>query len=157
MTNTTDIAAPAPLAGTTKGDPVEAVTDVEAPSVPSREQSSLEPLLTPNPKRFVLFPIQYPDIWEFYKKAEASFWTAEEVDLAKELNDWENKLNEEERYFISHILAFFAASDGNCYLWLLCEMLTYFHRHCFGKPDSAIFDRGAECRGPMLLRLPGHD
>ena len=53
---------------------------------------SLEPLLTPNPSRFVLFPIQYHDIWQFYKKAEASFWTAEEVDLSKDMKDWD-KLN----------------------------------------------------------------
>ncbi|XP_065834872.1 ribonucleoside-diphosphate reductase subunit M2-like [Oscarella lobularis] len=70
-----------------------------------------EPLLQENPRRFVVFPIQYPDIWEFYKKAEASFWTAEEVDLSKDLTDWEN-LKSGERHFISHVLAFFAASDG---------------------------------------------
>eukprot|EP00118_Oscarella_pearsei_P026349 m.309801 g.309801 ORF g.309801 m.309801 type:complete len:379 (+) comp47877_c0_seq1:108-1244(+) len=70
-----------------------------------------EPLLQENPRRFVVFPIQYPDIWEFYKKAEASFWTAEEVDLSKDLTDWEN-LKAGERHFISHVLAFFAASDG---------------------------------------------
>lgn len=70
-----------------------------------------EPLLKHNPRRFVLFPIQYHEIWQMYKKAEASFWTAEEVDLSKDLNDWE-KLNNDEKYFISHVLAFFAASDG---------------------------------------------
>lgn len=70
-----------------------------------------EPLLRENPRRFVIFPINYPDIWQMYKKAEASFWTAEEVDLSKDLPDWE-KLKPEERHFISHILAFFAASDG---------------------------------------------
>jgi ribonucleoside-diphosphate reductase subunit M2 len=71
-----------------------------------------EPILEPNPKRFVLFPIKYHETWEFYKKAEASFWTAEEVDLSKDMNDWENKLNKDERYFIKHILAFFATADG---------------------------------------------
>lgn len=70
-----------------------------------------EPILTENKQRFVLFPIQYHEVWEMYKKAEASFWTAEEVDLAQDLSDWE-KLNEGERHFISHVLAFFAASDG---------------------------------------------
>ena len=70
-----------------------------------------EPILKENPNRFVLFPIQYPRIWEYYKKAEASFWTAEEVDLANDLNDWE-KLTDNERHFIKHVLAFFAASDG---------------------------------------------
>ncbi|KAH7976281.1 ribonucleoside-diphosphate reductase subunit M2 [Rhipicephalus sanguineus] len=70
-----------------------------------------EPLLRENPRRFVMFPIEYEDIWRMYKKAEASFWTVEEVDLAKDLPHWE-ALKPEERHFISHILAFFAASDG---------------------------------------------
>ncbi|KAK2703469.1 ribonucleoside-diphosphate reductase subunit M2 B-like [Artemia franciscana] len=70
-----------------------------------------EPLLKENPKRFVLFPIQYHDIWQMYKKAEASFWTIEEVDLSKDLDDWA-KLKPEEKHFVSHVLAFFAASDG---------------------------------------------
>jgi len=73
---------------------------------------SQEPLLKDNPNRFVILPIQYDDIWRMYKKAQASFWTAEEVDLEKDLRDWNDKLKEDERYFISHVLAFFAASDG---------------------------------------------
>ncbi|KAL3283592.1 hypothetical protein HHI36_006730 [Cryptolaemus montrouzieri] len=79
------------------------------------EQSSfdpqLEPLLRDNPKRFVIFPIEYPQIWAKYKEAEASFWTTEEVDLSKDLDDWA-KLTPNEKHFISHVLAFFAASDG---------------------------------------------
>lgn len=71
-----------------------------------------EPLLMENKKRFVLFPIKYHEIWQMYKKAEASFWTAEEIDLSKDLHDWDKKLNDDERFFISHVLAFFAASDG---------------------------------------------
>lgn len=71
-----------------------------------------EPLLAENKDRFVLFPIKHKDIWEMYKKAEASFWTAEEIDLASDLTDWNNKLNDNERHFIKHVLAFFAASDG---------------------------------------------
>ncbi|MBK8700262.1 MAG: ribonucleotide-diphosphate reductase subunit beta [Saprospiraceae bacterium] len=71
-----------------------------------------EPLLKDNPNRFVLFPIEHNDIWKFYKISEASFWTAEEIDLVQDLTDWENKLTEDERYFIKHVLAFFAASDG---------------------------------------------
>jgi len=71
----------------------------------------VEPILKENKNRFVLFPINNNDIWEFYKKAEASFWTAEEIDLSQDLKDWEN-LNDGERHFISHVLAFFAASDG---------------------------------------------
>lgn len=109
-------------------------------------EKEVEPLLKENPRRFVIFPIQYQDIWQMYKKAEASFWTAEEVsgpdtpiqahvvflngrcvawsncasfdhmfylqvDLSKDLQHWES-LKDEERYFISHVLAFFAASDG---------------------------------------------
>ena len=71
-----------------------------------------EPLLTDNPNRFVIFPIQHDDIWSFYKKTEASFWTAEEIDLHQDLSDWENKLNDNEKHFIKNVLAFFAASDG---------------------------------------------
>ncbi len=71
-----------------------------------------EPILQENKDRFVIFPIQHHDIWEWYKKSEASFWTAEEIDLHQDLTDWKNKLNDDERYFIKHILAFFAASDG---------------------------------------------
>ena len=70
-----------------------------------------EPLLVEDPNRFVLFPIKHNDIWQFYKKAEASFWTAEEIDLQQDLADWK-KMNDGERHFISHVLAFFAASDG---------------------------------------------
>ncbi|KAI8901288.1 ribonucleotide reductase small subunit [Globomyces pollinis-pini] len=72
----------------------------------------MEPILTPNLKRFVLFPLRYPEVWRMYKKAEASFWTVEEVDLGKDNQDWDEKLNNDERFFISNILAFFAASDG---------------------------------------------
>ena len=71
-----------------------------------------EPLLQENKDRFVIFPIEHHDIWEWYKKCEASFWTAEEIDLHSDLNDWSTKLNDDERYFIKHILAFSAASDG---------------------------------------------
>jgi ribonucleoside-diphosphate reductase subunit M2 len=72
-----------------------------------------EPLLLDAEKsRYVLYPIQHDDIWKMYKKAEASFWTAEEIDLAIDRKEWVTKLTANERYFISHILAFFAASDG---------------------------------------------
>jgi ribonucleoside-diphosphate reductase beta chain len=74
--------------------------------------SFVEPILQENKNRFVIFPIKHHDIWEWYKKMEASFWTAEEIDLSQDLNDWNNKLNNDEKYFIKHILAFFAASDG---------------------------------------------
>lgn len=71
----------------------------------------MEPILKENPNRFVLLPIQYDNVWQMYKQAQASFWTAEEIDLSQDLKDWEN-LNDGERHFISHVLAFFAASDG---------------------------------------------
>ncbi|XP_058059852.1 ribonucleoside-diphosphate reductase subunit M2 isoform X2 [Anopheles bellator] len=80
-------------------------------SEPTPFDPSIEPLLRDNPRRFVIFPIQYHDIWQMYKKAEASFWTVEEVDLSKDMCHWE-KLKPCERHFISHVLAFFAASDG---------------------------------------------
>ena len=73
---------------------------------------SQETILTPNNKRLVLFPIEYPAVWNMYKKAEASFWTVEEVDLSKDILDWQDKLNADEKFFISRVLAFFAASDG---------------------------------------------
>jgi ribonucleoside-diphosphate reductase beta chain len=70
-----------------------------------------EVLLRENKDRFVILPINYPAIWDMYKKHEASFWTAEEIDLSGDLKDWVN-LNDGERHFITHVLAFFAASDG---------------------------------------------
>jgi ribonucleoside-diphosphate reductase beta chain len=71
----------------------------------------MEKILIENPNRFVIFPIQYNDIWEYYKQHQAAFWTAEEVDLSNDIRDWEN-LSENEQYFIKNILSFFAASDG---------------------------------------------
>ncbi len=76
------------------------------------DQNANEPLLKENKDRFVIFPIQHNDIWQYYKQHEAAFWTAEEIDLHADLVDWNDKLNDDERYFIKHILAFFAASDG---------------------------------------------
>ena len=74
--------------------------------------ATIEPILQENPNRFVLFPIVHNDIWQFYKQCEASFWTAEEIDLSADLVDWDSKLTDNERHFIKHVLAFFAASDG---------------------------------------------
>jgi len=72
----------------------------------------LEPILKENKTRFVLFPIEHHDIWEAYKTQQAMIWTAEEIDFQQDLHDWEHKLTDDERYFIKHVLAFFAASDG---------------------------------------------
>jgi ribonucleoside-diphosphate reductase beta chain len=77
----------------------------------SNEIDRDEPLLIENPNRFTLFPIKHPVIWDFYKRHVQGFWTAEEIDLSNDLNDWE-KLNDKEKYFIKNILAFFAGSDG---------------------------------------------
>ena len=71
-----------------------------------------EKILQDNPGRFVVFPIEHHDLWKFYKQSEASFWTAEEIDLGQDVSDWENKLNSDEQHFVKHVLAFFAASDG---------------------------------------------
>ncbi len=73
--------------------------------------SGTEPILVENPHRFVIFPIQYDDIWEFYKQHQAAFWTAEEIDLTNDLKDWDS-LSDNERFFIKNVLSFFAASDG---------------------------------------------
>ena len=70
-----------------------------------------EILLKKNKNRFVLFPIKYNDIYEEYKKAESTFWTINEIDLSKDINDWD-KLNNNEKYFIKNIIGFFAGSDG---------------------------------------------
>ncbi len=72
----------------------------------------MEHILTENKDRFVLFPLKYKDIWDMYKTSEMAFWTAEEIDLAQDIQDWEHKLNDDERHFIKMVLAFFAASDG---------------------------------------------
>ena len=93
-------------------DLLKTSTDLTLDNLPLNIQVQEEPILQENHDRFVLFPIKHQDIWNMYKKAEASFWTAEEIDLSPDLIDWENKLNDDERHFIKHVLAFFAASDG---------------------------------------------
>jgi ribonucleoside-diphosphate reductase beta chain len=81
----------------------------------TKQKTSLpqnEPLLAKQEERYVLFPIEKDDIWQRYKQHQACFWTTEEVDLSDDLKDWNTKLNDDERHFIKHVLAFFAASDG---------------------------------------------
>ncbi|KAJ8459772.1 hypothetical protein OPV22_032698 [Ensete ventricosum] len=78
-----------------------------------------EPLPAKNPDHFCMFPITYPSIWEFYKKSVASFWTVEEVDLSLDLCHWQHRLTPDELRIVSHVLAFFATSDG-----LVIENLT---------------------------------
>jgi ribonucleoside-diphosphate reductase subunit M2 len=74
-------------------------------------EEEYEPLLTPSLDRFTVFPIKYPNLWDMYKKAQMSNWTAEEIDFSKDMEDWKS-LNENEQKFIKYILAFFAGSDG---------------------------------------------
>ena len=150
----------------------------------SYEDFTPEPLLMENPNRFVLFPIEHADVWAMYKKAEASFWTAEEIDLCHDMKDWEQKLNDKERHFISTVLAFFAASDGivneNLAQNFATEVLygaqinfaALHHRHsrpqggspsqlgaalsgCASPRNSQIYvHTGPVGRGALLLRLP---
>ncbi|KAK6350046.1 Ribonucleotide-diphosphate reductase (RNR), small subunit [Orbilia brochopaga] len=115
MKGTDDIVKPAVLEkpAYVAPAPIKAEPTPETPAFNGlKPEEADEPLLVENKKRFVLFPIKYHEVWQMYKKAEASFWTAEEIDLSKDLADWHNRLNDDERYFISHVLAFFAASDG---------------------------------------------
>merc|ERR1719468_1025006 len=98
-------AAPAISAGAVVAPPLSRV------SVEYRELEKSEPMLVENSRRWVMFPIQHSDIWEMYKKHEASFWTAEEIDLSQDNKDWD-RLTSSERHFVKHVLAFFAASDG---------------------------------------------
>ena len=75
-------------------------------------EQRVEPILQENPNRFVIFPLQHNDIWQFYKDSVATFWVAEEIDLAQDIITWQEGLTDDERHFIKHVLAFFAASDG---------------------------------------------
>src|SRR6478609_1820673 len=77
-----------------------------------KDEVQVDEILKPNPARFTLFPIKYDDLWKMYKTAVDSFWVPEEIELEKDLDDWNNKLNDKERYYIEHILAFFAQADG---------------------------------------------
>jgi ribonucleoside-diphosphate reductase subunit M2 len=97
--------------GAANGASPSNASECDAPSLDVAVVTDDEPLLRDNPHRFVLFPINYPDIWKKYKDAESSFWTMEEIDLGSDMKDWD-ALNDDERHFIKHILAFFAASDG---------------------------------------------
>lgn len=82
-------------------------------SVETNEQDDfIEPICEPNESRFSLFPIEHPELWSAYKQHVASFWTSEEIDLSADIYDWQSKLNDQERHFISMVLAFFAGADG---------------------------------------------
>ncbi|KAK4433979.1 Ribonucleoside-diphosphate reductase small chain A [Sesamum alatum] len=96
--------------GSLRNDETERVLS-EQKEIEEEEEEEGEPILMEQPQKYCMFPIKYPQLWEMYKKAEASFWTAEEVDLSQDVQHWET-LSRSERHFISHVLAFFAASDG---------------------------------------------
>jgi ribonucleoside-diphosphate reductase subunit M2 len=101
-------------ASESKDNEIVQAADIAPLSRISTEYKALEeqdPLLRENPQRWVMFPLHYPEVWEMYKKHEASFWTAEEIDLSQDGKDWEG-LTDNERHFLKHVLAFFAASDG---------------------------------------------
>lgn len=93
----------------------------------------MESLLTETKSRYVMFPVEYPDVWEMYKKATASFWVADEINFNQDLVDLE-KLSDNEKYFINHILAFFAASDG-----IVCENLSERFSKDVPKPEVRAF------------------
>ncbi len=95
-------------------------------------KSFSDEMISEESNNFTLFPIKYPDIWKMYKKAEASFWTAEEIDLSQDIGDWKNKLNDNERHYISHVLAFFAASDGI----VVCNIIIFFFFFFFLKKNN---------------------
>jgi len=117
MSSSNSLAAPAVASAAEAANAL-----IHSPSAAKRKTSAVsayyksleanEEILKENSGRWVMFPIKYPAIWEMYKKHEASFWTAEEIDLGQDQRDWELKLNDNERHFISYVLAFFAASDG---------------------------------------------
>ena len=114
-----------------------------------------EPLLAENPDRFALFPITHPEVWKMFKQSEASFWTAEEVDLAGDVVDWE-KLSENEKHFIKNVLAFFATSDGVVLENLVANFATEVQVpevRCFYNFQIAIETIHAETYALMLETL----
>jgi ribonucleoside-diphosphate reductase beta chain len=94
------------------GAEVDALPPLDSAAAEAPVEQVEEPLLKENPNRFVIFPIEHADVWAMYKKHMSVFWIPEEIDLSKDTRDWQEKLNDNERHFIKHILAFFAASDG---------------------------------------------
>lgn len=113
----------------------------------------VEPMLVPTRTRFVFDQIKKRDLWDLYKSAEANFWTAEEFDPSGDMDDWENKLTEKERFFVLHILAFFAASDG-IVNENLCENFSvevqYFEARCFYGFQIAMENIHSETYGLLL-------
>jgi ribonucleotide reductase beta subunit family protein with ferritin-like domain len=111
-------------------------TKTGEPSEPSELKlaEAEEPLLKENPNRHVIFPIEYPDIWAKYKQHMSVFWIPEEVDLSRDLVDWKEKLNDNERHFIKYVLAFFSSSDG-----IVMENLSTRFTREIGIPEAKFF------------------
>lgn len=113
----------------------------------------MEYLTKENPNRFVILPIKHEDLWKFYKDAEACFWVSGELDFSQDLNDWKNKLNDEEKHFIKYVLAFFAASDGivneNLAINFMKEIQIPEARFFYGM-QSAIENIHSEAYGLMI-------
>lgn len=86
--------------------------ETETWATPKQNIMSTDPIVTPSKDRFILFPIRYQKLWDAYKKHQEVFWTAEEISLSEDLVHWRHQLNDDERHFIKHVLAFFAGSDG---------------------------------------------
>ncbi len=114
------------------GAEVEALAPIAPPAAPSEQQE--EPLLKENPNRHVIFPIEHADIWAKYKQHMSVFWIPEEVDLSKDVAHWKEKLNDNERHFIKHILGFFAGSDG-----IVMENLAMRFTREIGIPEAKFF------------------
>ena len=118
----------------------------------------VELILRENKNRFVLFPIQHDDIWGMYKQGVASFWTAEEIDLSQDLTDWE-KLNDGEKHFVSHVLAFFAASDGivnENLAQMFCTEIQIPEGRCFYGFQIAKATRRSEKEFSLLIQFIAH-
>jgi ribonucleotide reductase beta subunit family protein with ferritin-like domain len=107
---------------------------MSAPTPVSSSSNQNEPLLEENPNRHVIFPIEHHDIWAKYKQHMSVFWIPEEVDLSKDLKDWTEKLNDNERHFIKYILGFFAGSDG-----IVMENLAMRFTREIGLPEAKFF------------------
>lgn len=110
------------------------MTSTEINMNSNTDTQSLDDILKPNPKRFTLFPIQHKDLWDMYKTQQASFWAAEELNLSTDLDDWHNKLNDNERYYIERILGFFAQADG-----IVNENLVLRFQREVQYPEAQIF------------------
>lgn len=148
-----------PPAAAAVAESVQVVVEDMAKTITEIDQLNEPTLLDPRNDRFVLLPIKYPAIWDMYKNAEASFWTAEEVDLSSDVSDWQNKLSDNERRFLEHVLAFFAASDGIVNENLASSFMTEVQipeARCFYGFQIAIENIHSEIYGLLIQTLVGN-